>query len=84
QVARLGTRAGIMGRGIEIHTPLLHRSKAEIIRLGAALSVPFHLTHSCYDPTGSEVACGRCDSCRIRQEGFRAAGIPDPILYAVA
>lgn len=84
QVARLGTRAGAMGRGIEICAPLLHLSKAEIIRLGASLKVPFHLTHSCYDPVEPGIACGRCDSCRIRQEGFRAAGVPDPILYAAA
>ncbi|TLY35615.1 MAG: hypothetical protein E6K61_13320 [Nitrospirae bacterium] len=70
------------GKGIEIRAPLLHLTKAEIIRLGASLGVPFHLTHSCYDPAADGRACGRCDSCRIRREGFQAAGLPDPIAYA--
>ncbi|HJU03710.1 MAG TPA: 7-cyano-7-deazaguanine synthase QueC [Nitrospiraceae bacterium] len=81
QMARLGTRAGASGHTVEIHAPLLYRSKADIIRLGASLGVPFQLTHSCYDPV-DDAACGRCDSCRIRREGFQAAGIHDPILYA--
>lgn len=81
QVARLGTRAGVSGRPLEVRAPLLHMSKAEIIRTGAALAVPFHLTHSCYDPAADGTACGRCDSCLIRREGFRAAGIVDPIPY---
>ena len=83
-MARLGTRAGAMGKGIEIRAPLLLMTKADIIREGASLKVPFHLTHSCYDPAGDGTACGRCDSCRIRREGFRAAGISDPIAYADA
>lgn len=82
EVARLGTRSGVHGKGIAIRAPLLSLSKAEIIRLGSSLGVPFHLTHSCYDPLVSGVACGRCDSCRIRREGFRAAGTNDPIEYA--
>jgi 7-cyano-7-deazaguanine synthase len=81
-VARLGTRSGVEGKGIEIRAPLLSLSKVEIIRLGASLDVPFHLTHSCYDPLASGMACGHCDSCRIRREGFQAAGITDPIAYA--
>jgi 7-cyano-7-deazaguanine synthase len=81
-VARLGTRSGVEGKRIEICAPLLSLSKAEIIRLGASLDVPFHLTHSCYDPSASGAACGRCDSCRIRREGFLAAGTTDPIAYA--
>jgi 7-cyano-7-deazaguanine synthase len=81
EVARLGTRAGAMGEPIEVAAPLLRQSKAEIIRLGLSLGVPFHLTHSCYDPIGGK-ACGRCDSCQIRQEGFREAGLEDPIAYA--
>lgn len=83
-MARLGTRAGVMGKGIEIRAPLLQMTKAEIIREGASLKVPFHLTHSCYDPAVDGTACGRCDSCRIRRDGFRAAGISDPIVYADA
>ncbi len=82
QVARLGTKAGIEGRGIEIRAPLLALSKAEIIRLGVSLGAPLHLTHSCYDPAAGGAACGRCDSCRIRLEGFKAAGLTDPAVYA--
>ncbi|MBI4400611.1 MAG: 7-cyano-7-deazaguanine synthase QueC [Nitrospirae bacterium] len=81
QVARLGTRAGVLGTGVEVRAPLLQMAKAEIIRTGASLGVPFHLTHSCYDPAPDGIACGRCDSCRIRREGFRAAGVVDPISY---
>ncbi len=84
QVARLGTRAGLEGRPMEIRAPLLAMTKAEIVRLGLDLGAPLHLTHSCYDPAGGHVACGRCDSCRIRIEGFRAAGVADPIPYAAA
>jgi 7-cyano-7-deazaguanine synthase len=80
QMARLGTRAGVIGHGVRIVAPLLQMSKAEIIRLGASLDVPFHLTHSCYDPIGV-VACGRCDSCLIRREGFQTAGVKDPVAY---
>ncbi len=82
EVARLGTRAGASGGRIEIRAPLLKMSKAEIIRLGASLGVPFELTHSCYDPAPDGAACGRCDSCLIRLEGFREAGLADPIRYA--
>ncbi len=81
EVARLGTRAGREGHRIEIRAPLLHMTKADIIRTGASLGVPFHLTHSCYDPAPDGTACGRCDSCRIRLEGFHASGIPDPVPY---
>ncbi|MBI5410860.1 MAG: 7-cyano-7-deazaguanine synthase QueC [Nitrospirae bacterium] len=82
QMARLGTRAGVEGKGIEIRAPLLMMTKAEIIRLGLSLGAPLHLTSSCYDPAADGVACGRCDSCRIRREGFQAAGAVDPITYA--
>ncbi len=81
-VVRAGTKAGVEGRGIEVRAPLLALTKAEIVRLGMSLNVPFHLTHSCYDPVGM-VACGQCDSCRIRQRGFSEAGVVDPIPYAV-
>ena len=81
EAARLGTRTGSEGRPVQVRAPLLRMSKSEIIRLGAGLGVPFELTHSCYDPTAAAEACGRCDSCRIRLEGFRAAGLVDPILY---
>lgn len=77
-----GTKAGLQGKGIEIRAPLLRMTKAEIIQLGVTLNVPFHLTHSCYDPIGS-MACGQCDSCLIRKQGFAEAGVVDLIQYAV-
>lgn len=77
-----GTKAGMQGVRIEIRAPLLQMTKAEIVRLGVALNVPFHLTHSCYDPSGP-IACGQCDSCLIRKRGFAEAGVVDPIQYAV-
>ncbi len=82
QVARLGTKAGVEGKGVEIKAPLLMMTKAEIIALGLSLGAPLHLTSSCYDPMADGTACGRCDSCRIRREGFRAAGVADAIKYA--
>lgn len=81
EVARLGTRMGSLGRPPEIRTPLLALSKAEIIRLGKTLDVPFHLTLSCYDPPRDGVSCGRCDSCCIRREGFQVAQVEDPTQY---
>lgn len=81
-VLRVGTKAGMTRRHIEIRAPLLQLSKADIIRLGLALKAPLHLTHSCYDPVGP-VACGHCDSCLIRKRGFAEAGVVDPIQYAV-
>lgn len=81
RVADLGTRAGVEGRGFRIHAPLIHLSKAEIIRRGTALGVDYALTLSCYDPDDGGRACGRCDSCRLRAAGFRAAGVPDPTRY---
>jgi 7-cyano-7-deazaguanine synthase len=77
-----GTKAGMEGNPLQIRAPLLMLTKAEIIRQGIELHVPFHLTHSCYDPAG-ELACGRCDSCLIRREGFAKAGVVDPIAYAI-
>lgn len=82
-VARLGTRAGVTGDGIGIKAPLLQMTKAEIIQLGLALGAPLALTHSCYDPAPGGESCGRCDSCRIRLEGFKAAGVPDPAPYVL-
>jgi 7-cyano-7-deazaguanine synthase len=77
-----GTKAGTEGSPLQVKAPLLMLTKAEIIRRGIELHVPFHLTHSCYDPVG-EQACGRCDSCVIRREGFAKAGVLDPITYAI-
>lgn len=82
-LARAGTRAGAEGRSITVRAPLLQLSKVEIIRMGVALGIPFHMTHSCYDPVDGETACGRCDSCRIRLEAFSKAGVVDPVPYAV-
>lgn len=78
-----GTKAGAEGRRIEVRTPLLSLTKADIVRLGLTLNAPIHLTHSCYDPVGA-VACGLCDSCLIRKQGFADAGVEDPIPYAVS
>jgi 7-cyano-7-deazaguanine synthase len=80
-LAGLATRAGVEGHGVRIRAPLQELSKAEIIRRGVALGVDYSLTHSCYDPAGA-LACGRCDSCRIRLKGFADAGLKDPVRYA--
>ena len=80
-MANLATRAGIEGKGVRIHTPLIGLAKADIIRLGLSLGVNYSLTTSCYDPTVHGVACGHCDSCRLRLKGFAEAGTKDPIRY---
>lgn len=83
QMADLATQAGVEGKSrIKIHAPLLHMSKAEIIRKGHELGVNYALTWSCYDPQPGDCACGRCDSCRLRLKGFSEAGLEDPIQYA--
>jgi len=81
-LASLATKAGVEGTRFRIHAPLLMMSKAQIIRKGIELGVDFSQTHSCYDPTPDSLACGICDSCRIRLEGFREVGQDDPIPYA--
>jgi 7-cyano-7-deazaguanine synthase len=81
RMARLATRAGVEGAQLTVRTPLIDLSKAEIIRRGTALGVDYALTVSCYQADKAGRACGRCDSCRIRREGFRAAGVPDPTRY---
>ena len=82
-VANLATRAGVEGDDpIRIRAPLQHLSKAEIIGLGTRLGVDYAMTISCYDPDDQGRACGRCDSCRLRAEGFRQAGVADPTRYA--
>jgi 7-cyano-7-deazaguanine synthase len=81
-MANLATRAAVEGAGrYRIHTPLIALSKAEIIRRGLALGVDYALTHSCYDPTPAGLACGRCDSCRLRLKGFAEVGVSDPVAY---
>ncbi|MCG3191241.1 MAG: 7-cyano-7-deazaguanine synthase QueC [Thermoanaerobaculia bacterium] len=83
RVANLATRAGVEGTGrFRIHAPLLHLSKAEIIRRGTLLGVDYALTASCYDPSPEGLACGRCDSCQLRRKGFLEAGAPDPTRYS--
>jgi 7-cyano-7-deazaguanine synthase len=83
RLADLATKAGVEGRGrFRVHAPLIRLSKADIIRTGLALAVDFALTHSCYDPAPDGGACGRCDACRLRRDGFAAAGAPDPTRYA--
>ena len=79
QMARLATRAGVEGRPLTIHTPLLQLSKGDIIRLGLSLGLDYGLTHSCYDPSSDARPCGRCDSCRLRAKGFAEAGVADPL-----
>ena len=81
-LANLATRAGVEGARYTLHTPLMQLDKAGVIRLGQALGVDYSLTHSCYDPSPAGLACGACDSCRLRAKGFREAGIPDPTRYA--
>jgi 7-cyano-7-deazaguanine synthase len=81
-LANLATRAGVEGAGhYRIHTPLIALSKADIIRKGLDLGVDYALTHSCYDPTPAGLACGECDSCRLRLKGFAEIGINDPAAY---
>jgi 7-cyano-7-deazaguanine synthase len=83
RLANLATAAAVEGRArYRVHAPLLKMSKAQIVRRGAALGVPFALTHSCYDPDLQGRACGRCDSCRLRAQGFAEAGVPDPTVYS--
>jgi 7-cyano-7-deazaguanine synthase len=77
-LATLATKAGVGGRPVPIWAPLQHLSKGAIVRLGAELGLDFSLTHSCYDPGPAGEACGHCDSCRIRAQGFAEAGIRDP------
>ena len=80
-MANLATKAAIEGGQLRIHTPLISLSKAEIIRRGTQLGVDYAMTVSCYQADAAGRACGSCDSCRLRREGFAAAGIPDPTRY---
>ena len=81
RLADLATKAGVEGGSFTIQTPLIELSKSQIIREGTRLGVDFGLTHSCYDPTPEGLACGACESCLLRRNGFRDAGIDDPIRY---
>ena len=84
QLANLATKIGVEGGEMKIHTPLIDLTKAEIIRRGTELGVDYAATVSCYQPSGSGEACGRCDSCRIRRAGFQAAGEVDPTRYCAS
>jgi 7-cyano-7-deazaguanine synthase len=81
-MANLATRAGVEGRPLRIHAPLIDMTKGEIIKAGVDLGVDYGLTVSCYQATAEGLACGRCDSCRLRRQGFIEAGVADPTRYA--
>ncbi len=80
-LAAVATKAGVEGGGVQVAAPLIDMSKAQIIRAGVKLGVDYGLTVSCYQADEQGKACGRCDSCRLRQEGFEAAGVADPTRY---
>lgn len=82
RMANLATKSGVEGQAVTIHTPLIHWSKAQIIRAGVELGVDYSLTTSCYDPLPDGRACGRCDACLLRRKGFAENGLEDPIPYA--
>jgi 7-cyano-7-deazaguanine synthase len=82
KLALVATKAGVEGRRFKIHAPLIDMSKAGIIRVGIDLGVDYGMTVSCYQADAEGLACGRCDSCRLRAEGFAAAGMRDPTRYA--
>lgn len=81
QLAQLATRVGVEGGSIAVRAPLVRMPKAEIIKTGTGFGVDFALTVSCYQPNAAAEACGQCDACRLRAQGFAAAGVPDPTHY---
>jgi 7-cyano-7-deazaguanine synthase len=81
RLANVATRAGVEGTHLRVRVPLIALTKADIIRLGQALGVDYSLTVSCYQADDDGRGCGRCDACRLRREGFAAAGVPDPTRY---
>lgn len=81
KLASVATKAGVEGKGVTIHAPLIQMTKAQIIAAGSELGVDYSLTSSCYDPSPEGLACGRCDSCQLRSKGFTEAGVPDPTRY---
>ena len=84
RLANLATKAAVEGAPLVLHTPLIAMSKAQIIAQGVKLGVDYGLTVSCYQADADGLACGECDSCRLRKAGFEAAGIADPTRYASA
>jgi 7-cyano-7-deazaguanine synthase len=81
-LANLATKAGVQGAGFRVHAPLMRMTKGDIVREGLRLGVDFAQTVSCYQADADGAACGHCDACRLRAEGFEAAGVPDPTRYA--
>jgi 7-cyano-7-deazaguanine synthase len=81
QLARLATKAGVEGAEFKIHAPLINLSKADIVKVGARLGIDYGMTVSCYQADAQGLACGKCDSCRLRAAGFEAAELPDPTRY---
>ena len=81
RLANLATKAGVEGAGIRVHAPLQRMGKGDIVREGVRLGVDFGLTVSCYNADAQGLACGHCDACRLRADGFSAAGVPDPTRY---
>jgi len=81
-LANLATKSGVEGAGIKVHAPLQFLSKGQIVSEGVRLGVDFGLTVSCYNADANGAACGHCDACRLRAQGFAEAGVPDPTLYA--
>jgi len=82
-MANLATKTAVEGKGtFRIHTPLMDLTKSQIIKVGVDLGVDYGITHSCYDPSSTGLACGSCDACILRKNGFAEAGVPDPTQYA--
>jgi len=81
RMANLATKAGVEGRHLTIHAPLMHQTKGAIITRGMNLGVNYAATLSCYDPDASGASCGECDSCQLRLRGFIDAGVTDPVRY---
>jgi 7-cyano-7-deazaguanine synthase len=84
KMANLATKAGVEGKSVTIHTPIINMTKAQIIKKGVSLGVDYSMTHSCYDPAEDGRPCGRCDSCLLRKKGFEEAGLSDPLFETAA
>jgi len=84
EMANLGTKAGVEGKSVTIHTPIINMTKAQIIKKGLSFGVDYSITHSCYNPTEDGRPCGKCDSCLLRKKGFEEAGLSDPLFETPA
>jgi 7-cyano-7-deazaguanine synthase len=84
KMANLATKAGVEGKSVIIHTPIINMTKAQIIKKGVLLGVDYSMTHSCYDPADDGRPCGKCDSCVLRKKGFEEAGLSDPLFETAA